>query len=97
MMTFNAAAYAMIAALAVFPTAEAGGTRLLRPGKEKKTKEKKICKKQPGRPVTAFTDRDTLKATIDDFVANRGDWRGSMDCDDNSLLTCGAIYGYVKR
>jgi hypothetical protein len=93
MMKFDAAAFAMIAALAVFPTAEAGGTRLLRPDKEKKIKEKKICKKQPGRPVTAFTDRDTLKAAVNAYALSSVDWRGSMACDDDSKRTCGEIYG----
>ena len=159
-MKFDAAVYATIAALAVFPTAEAGGTRLLRPDKEEKIKkekkikeEKKIKKRdeslspstfpslspsmvpsslpsrepsllptmspskspskapsafpslsptlldpcKPGRPVTAFTDRATLKAAVDDFVTDSDNWRGSTDCDDDSKLTCGDIYGYVKR
>jgi hypothetical protein len=104
MMTFNAAAFAMIAALAVFPTAEAGKPRRLsKKGSKKGSKKSSFPSESPSLSptldpcktdlsVTAFTNYSTLRATIDDFVADRALWRVSMECGSDSM-NCGAIYG----
>jgi hypothetical protein len=95
-MMLDNAAFATIAALAIFPIAE-GGNRLLRPGRKKGTKKKggkKRCKH--GGTVTPFTNIDNLRNAVNAYIDDREKWRASSDCDDVSL-TCGEIYGYVKR
>jgi hypothetical protein len=57
MMTFNAAAYAMIAALAVFPTAEAGGTRRLSKKGSKKSKKGSKTSSFPSESPSSFPSK----------------------------------------
>jgi hypothetical protein len=41
----------------------------------------------------------TLHKAVDNYLADSEMWRDSTDCDDGDtpVMTCGAIYGYVKR